>query len=244
MTLLTIVGNVSDELGIAKPTTVYGNTDPQVRQLLAIANRVGDIMHKEGDNAGWSILQRLHEFTTANGTAEYALPSDFGWLIDDTAWDSTNYWEMRGPLTPQQWAVQKYAIIANANFRKRWRIKRTASGNTKTFFIDPTPTSTDDLVLEYVSNGWVVDVSDSNNVTTAFTADNDTILFDEKLFEMGMIWRWGARKGFDVSIDLPDFENELEKAIARDSGGQRLSLNGRNYGGFYTNIQEGNFDSS
>lgn len=213
-----------------------GSSDPQVRQLLRIANRVGDIIYKAHD---WAILQRLHEFTTASGTAEYALPSDFGRFINDTAWDSTNYWEMRGPLTPEQWAVQKYAIIATSNFRKRWRLKRTASGNTATVFIDPTPTSSDDLVYEYVSNGWVIKNSDSS-VTNAWVADADTTMFDEFLFEQGMIWRWGARKGMDVSIDLPDFENELEKAIARDGGAQRLSLNGREFG-FFANMQEGNF---
>lgn len=236
MTLLTIVQHVADEIDIPRPTTVVGNTDPQVRQLLRLANRVGDIMYKAAD---WTILQRLHSFTTVNGTAEYALPSDFGRFIDDTAWDATNYWEMRGPLSAKEWQVRKYGIIGASAFRKRWRLKRAASGNTNVSNIDPTPTSADSLVYEYVSNGWVIKASDST-VTNAWVADGDTTVFDEYLFEHGMIWRWGARKGFDVSIDLPDFENELEKAIARDGGSSRLSLNGIP-DSFLTNLQEGNF---
>lgn len=236
MTLLTICQNVADEIGIPRPTAVIGSSDPQIRQLLRIANRVGDTLYKAHE---WTILQRLHSFNTVASTAEYALPSDFGHFIDNTAWDSTNYWDMRGPLSPQEWAVRKYGIIGASAFRKRWRLKRTASGNTDTFFIDPTPTTADALVYEYLSNGWVIKNSDST-VTNAWVADADTTVFDEYLFEMGMIWRWQSRKGFDVTIDLPDFENELEKAIARDGGSQTLSLNGLP-DSFMVNVQEGNF---
>lgn len=236
MTLLTIAQNACDELGIPRPTTVYGSSDPQLRQLLRIANRVGDLLYKAH---AWTILQRLHSDTTIASTAEYSLPSDFGRFIDDTAWDATNYWEMRGPLTPQDWALRKYGIIGVSAFRKRWRVKRASTGNTRKFAIDPTPTSADDFVFEYVSNGWVIKASDST-VTNAWTADTDTTVFDEYLFEQGIIWRWGSRKGFDITVDLPDFENELEKAIARDGGASKLSLSAQS-DSFGVNMQEGNF---
>lgn len=42
MTLLEIVQQVCDELAINRPTVVVGSTDPQIRQLYALLNRLGN----------------------------------------------------------------------------------------------------------------------------------------------------------------------------------------------------------
>ena len=61
MTLLELVQQVCDELMIQRPQTVAGSTDPQIRQLLALLNRLGVDLSRQ---AQWQRLNREHILTT------------------------------------------------------------------------------------------------------------------------------------------------------------------------------------
>lgn len=61
MTLLKLVQQVCDELMIQRPQTVAGSTDPQIRQLLALLNRLGVDLSRQ---AQWQRLNREHILTT------------------------------------------------------------------------------------------------------------------------------------------------------------------------------------
>ena len=63
-TLLAMIQNACGELGIPKPTQVIGNYDPQVTQLLALANREGKELYNQGfKNDGWEALRKEYTFT-------------------------------------------------------------------------------------------------------------------------------------------------------------------------------------
>lgn len=63
-TLLTLVSDACNELGITAPSSVIGNTDPQIIQLLALANREGRDFYNQGFRKdGWQILRKEHTFT-------------------------------------------------------------------------------------------------------------------------------------------------------------------------------------
>ena len=61
MTLLELVQQVCDELMIQRPQTVAGSTDPQIRQLLALLNRLGVDLSRQPQ---WQRLNREHILTT------------------------------------------------------------------------------------------------------------------------------------------------------------------------------------
>ena len=61
MTLLELVQQVCDDLMIQRPQTVAGSTDPQIRQLLALLNRLGVDLSRQ---AQWQRLNREHILTT------------------------------------------------------------------------------------------------------------------------------------------------------------------------------------
>lgn len=64
LTLLQIVSNACNELGISAPTQVIGNSDTQIVQLLALANREGRELYNAGfGRDGWSILRKQYTFT-------------------------------------------------------------------------------------------------------------------------------------------------------------------------------------
>lgn len=65
LTLLQIIQAVYNELGISNvPTQIFGNSDPQVAQLLALANREGKDFYNRGFRKdGWQILRKQYTFT-------------------------------------------------------------------------------------------------------------------------------------------------------------------------------------
>lgn len=64
LTLLQIITNACNELGITAPSSVVGNTDPQITQLLALANREGRELYNAGfGRDGWQILRKQYTFT-------------------------------------------------------------------------------------------------------------------------------------------------------------------------------------
>lgn len=212
MTILTMIQAAAPEVGLLSPDTVISNQDNNVKRLLACAQREGKMLVTKKP---WMVLQREHTFSTADGTAEYALPSDFSALLSDTAWNRANYDAIRGPLTAQEWQVYKSGNIGGGIVRDRFRIKRTASGNTKTFFIDPTPSAVETVAFEYRSNGWCQ--SSGGTVQTAWAADTDTGILDEDLMVLGIIWRFKRIGGFDYTTELAEYEQEVSRRFSDDA---------------------------
>ncbi len=225
MTLLTVVTSVLDGAGFAAPAAVIGSSDRTAIQALALANRSGKQLAKRGKGiGGWAVLQTEHTFTTTDGTAEYALPSGFDFLIDDTLWDRVNFWKLRGPVSANEWQQIKSGILStSAALRRRVRIKPSASSNVKAIFVDPTPSTTGDtLVFEYVSDLWCQ--SSGGTGQSVWTADDDTGILDEYFLEMDLKWRFAKAKGLEYGEDKREFELELSQALSRDGGAQILNM--------------------
>jgi hypothetical protein len=180
MSLLSLCQNAADNLGVSKPATIIGNTSPAAQRFLQAARREAINLYRRAD---WSALVTEYVFI-ANGGSDYQLPFDFDHMIDDTLWDRTRFWRMRGAMSPQQWQLYKSSIIGRATIERRWRIrvpsgalaggggvglKNSSSGNVITdatvtappmvFSIDPLIGSSDitsEFVFEYVSKHWCV----------------------------------------------------------------------------------------
>ena len=218
MTLLTICQSVADTIPVEKPTVVYGSTNDTARLLVALAQKEGKILAKRHN---WIALGKEHTFDTVNGTADYSLPSGYARLENNTVWDRANYWAMRGPLSPQAWQAYKSSVLGDTvTVRKRYRI-RDVSGTVK-FSIDPTPTSAEALVYEYISDQWCQ--SSGGTAQSAWAADTDTGILDEDLTALGVLWRALKRLGMEYADERVEYEREVEKAIARDGGAPILSV--------------------
>jgi hypothetical protein len=155
------------------------------------------------------------------GQSDYALPTGFSRPIDNTMWDRSRYWQMRGPMSPQQWQLYKSSIIGQASIQRRFRFRQI--NGAMTFSIDPVPTDNGSpLVFEYVSNAWCQ--SETGVAQTQWQADTDTGILSEYLITLGTRWRVLRRLGFSYSEELSEYESELRKAMASDGGAAILSL--------------------
>lgn len=155
------------------------------------------------------------------GQSDYPLPSDFRRLVDNTIWDRSRFWSMRGPMSPQQWQLYKSSVIGKASVQRRYRF-RYVSGS-QVFSIDPVPTDNGSaMVFEYVSNAWCQ--SSGGSPQTSWQADTDTGILDEYLIQLGLKWRLLRRLGMSYAEELSEYEYEASKAMAADGGAAILDL--------------------
>lgn len=234
MSLLTVAQAVAEEVGLAAPSVVVGSSDKTAKQLFRLINRAGRVLAKKN----WAVLQKEHTFSRVSGTAYYDMPSDFERLLDETAWDRSTYWNLRGPLSPKQWQVKKSGLVASATVRSNFRVKPLTRVNK--FYIDPTPTDTDSMVFEYASDQWVKDSANAAG-KSAYALDTDIALISEELIEMEVIWRFLNRKGFAYAEEKREAEIQIDRAFSEDGGAPVLDLGGGSRTTSSMNIPEGNF---
>lgn len=226
MTLLSVIQNAIPNLGVEDTpvlSAVVGNKLPMAQRILQMAKRVGESLALR---ANWTVLNTEHVFT-ANGQTQFTLPADFRSMINDTLWDRSRYWALRGALSPQSWQLYKSSIIGTATIEQRWRIRIPSgqgAGSPTDFTIDPTIGATDNstFVFEYVSKNWCISATGTPQPT--WEADTDTSLIDENLVELGIIWRMLRRLGLSYQEEREEYEREVDKAVARDGGTTTLQM--------------------
>lgn len=276
-TLLTNIQDVCLELGLPVPQAVVSSTDQTTLQLLALMNRVGDMLSTEKD---WQVLYGEYRFQTVYytytgdttlgsttisnlssvaglstdfmvigngvmqdsvvtavgadsatisipatatatgqtftfGQVKYAMPSDFGRMVDKTQYNKSNRWAVIGPKDAQEWQWLKSAYISTGP-RMRFRM----TGNK--FTVWPMPSAAVTLGFEYVTNTWAQ--SSAGVGKTKFTADDDVSLFPDRLMVLGTKLKFYEIKGFDTTTLTADFVRELEKFKAMEAGSDTISL--------------------
>ncbi|MCA3159298.1 MAG: hypothetical protein ING31_06845 [Burkholderiales bacterium] len=230
-TLLELIQQVTGELGLLpSPSVVVGNTDPQVVQLLALANRLGRDISRQYE---WQKLNKEYSFTTVQGQSQYALPVDWLRQIPQTEWDRTSRWPLIGPATTQEWQIYKSAIISQGP-NLRFRIANN--------FVEVDPaTGGLDLSFFYVSKNWID--AGGGVYRYKYQADTDVSMFDDSLMLTGLKVQWKAAKGLDASFDVSEFRAMFDTIKAQDKSAQKLSLGSfpRNILLTEWNIQDGNF---
>ena len=87
MSLLTLVQNASDTIGLARPSAVVSSTDGNVRTLLSLANTEGRELL---ERYSWPATQIEVTHTTLAAELQGVMTTiapGFGYIINDTFWD-------------------------------------------------------------------------------------------------------------------------------------------------------------
>jgi len=162
----------------------------------------------------------------------YPEPTDFDYFIDRTWWDRTNRWELLGPDSPQLDQWHRSGIVTTGPRRHFRQIGApnstalTAVGNN--YRIWPPPgtdvTSPIDIVFEYQSRNPVYTSAGNSTRIFNFTADTNIPVLDDRAVIMGIKWRFWEQKGFDWTMKRTDYDNYVERLIARDGGSKTLNM--------------------
>lgn len=243
---LTLVNNALDELGQSQVTALFGITTDAARLYLRLFNRQGKAL-RDANEKGWVVQQRTYTFPTVASTAEYALPTDYDHLLNDTVWDRTLTAPAFGVLSPAQWQVIKSGGIGAGAYSRRYRIVRSqVSGVDRKFIIDPTPTAVETVAFEYISTDWL-EKSDHSVTYDEIAADTNLVMLDQTLMELGFMWRWRRSRGMEFMSLLAEYNELLDYKIANDKTALDIDLAQSGSGAVpllgYQNIPETGFGS-
>jgi hypothetical protein len=212
MTLLTVVRNSCDRIGIQRPSTAFSSTDQQILQIVGLAQQEGKELAARHN---WQVITKEKTFTSvAAETQTSAVPSDFDRFVNDTFFNRTEKRKLEGPLNPQQWQFHKSVVATTLveAFRQR--------GDD--ILITPTPTAGQTMAYEYVSKNWC---ETSGAVEqAAWAADTDVGILSEELMTLGVIWRWQKAKGLDYAESFRTYEMQVAQAMSRDGGKPTLNM--------------------
>ena len=219
MSLLTMIKKVCPVINESVPSTVIGTTNRALLTLIELAQEEGEDLAQAHD---WQRLTKEKTFSSAatesQGAVTTVIGSDFDHIKNDTVWNRTRNRRI-WPINDMQWqALQSNEISGPDEF---FRIRENL------FIVYPTMTASQTVALEYVSKNWCE--SSGGAGQAAWAADADVGRLDEKIMQMGIVWRWKRRFGKpDWETDREIYEKRKANAIARDGAPQRLNLSGPN----------------
>lgn len=218
MSLLSLIQAVCNTpgVGIAEPSTVVNSGDVSIDELLELANQEGQELSRQHD---WAVLLKEQTFSTSAAAAQTgAIPSDFDRFINDSIYNRTTDRKLIGPISPQQWqAIQANGTVSTVI--QSFRIRGTD------FLITPTPSAGQTIAFEYVSKNWCE--SSGGTDQSAWAADTDVGLLDERLMKLGIVYRWRKKRGFSWQDAFEEYTTEWMKAAGRSGGAPTLMLNSR-----------------
>lgn len=198
-------------IGIPAPSSVIGNTDPQVAELLACAQDEGFDLMRGGT---WQVLMTVQQFSavaTAVSGTNYAIqtgavPTNYDRFVQETFWNRTRKRPLYGPVTPQEWEN----LVA-------W----TSSPVVDTFrfvgsniWIIPAPVSGDNMAYEFISKNWCQNAS--GTAQPQWEADTDTGILDENIMKLGVVWRFKQKKGLPFMADYDKWDARARQALVQD----------------------------
>lgn len=215
MSLLSVVTSFCERTNLPVPTTVLGSTQPQVVQIRALLEELGNDLAVRGD---WEALTFETSFTTVATESQGAIatlcPNGFRHIKNETIWDRTNRLPIFGPITPRDWQANKALVQTGPRYQYRIR-----GGNV---IVYPTVTAGYSWFFEYVTQNWI-----TNSIGTVykqyFTADTDLLLLPETLALQGLRWAWKKEKGRDYAEDMRTYEAQVVDALGHS--GSKATIN-------------------
>jgi len=219
-TVLWVVQQAMVEMGLPKPAEVVTSQDATVQQMLALLNRAGTDMVI---GFPWEQLIKEWIITTEDGVAEYDMPSDWSYFIDQTQWDRTNHWPLLGPKTAQEWQWLKGGLLSSGP-RLRYRVVSAK------FEIWPVPSPSagvftpGTLAMEYVADTWLKDVNQANTYYASVQSDTDILLLDPWVMTAYLKLKYWEAKGLNTAAYMKDFLGTWEAKIGKNKGAPMLTL--------------------
>lgn len=213
LTLLSLSQDAADQLGIARPSTVYGNAAVEVRKLLRYANQAGRHLCK----LDWQELRTEQTFTSvATETQTSMVPTDLDHFVDETFWNRTQSRPLYGPKSPQEWQTIKGAVTS--------AVVNTFTYRGTDILVNPVPTAGETFAFEYISTKFCQ--SSGGTAQAAWAADTDTARISEELFTLEIVWRYKHGEGLPYQDDFNICEEFKKKLVGQDSPHRTISMTG------------------
>ncbi len=210
MDVKAILNSVLSQSGFLEKTAFFASTDPDDKQMAAIANRVGYEILNYFD---WPELRVTGAITTVAGTTLYDLPTDFQSLVPNSAWEDDGSRPVEWPTPNNEWFMYKFSTWSTGGTA---RIKMY--GDQIEVLND---TDGDDFSYEYITNAYA-ETSGSDRIT-AFSADSDTFRLDDQLLVLGIQAHWQQAKQMPAYTEhFGNYQRKMTEAIGRANTGRTI----------------------
>ena len=198
MTILTAIDEVCDVVSLDRFGSVYGTNNSAAQTMLELALLAGQEIAERFD---WKALERT---VTAAGSP-HVFPPDYARLIDGGAVMTATGEFVRPVKNPSQWSVVKQVPSSQPYFY----LSKTD--------ISFSPASAGlGAMVTYISKNWII--GNTGTEKTTWSADDDAVVFPERLLVLNVIWRWKRQKGLAYDDPLAEFEAALAAATSEDRG--------------------------
>jgi hypothetical protein len=209
MTLLSVVQDVCEVVGVLQPTSVFTNitNNRTMQEMLALANEMAQrITYDCGHD--WTRLRAIQVFTGDGVKTSFALPANYKrMLLTANVWRSTSTLQpMRFIPDTDEWINRRSQAWYSA-----WGEWTMLGGQMQ---IAPVMGAGVTATFAYLDRNCVT--LTSSGTASAFAADTDTFVLDERLLKLGMIWQWKANKGSPYQEDLGSYGDALAIAMGHD----------------------------
>jgi hypothetical protein len=224
-----IINGAAVELGLAEVADPYTSTDPNFVILRRLLTSLGQKLWRERN---WAHLTREHSFETLADQQNYALPPDFGRMIDQTGWNSTSGQPLGGPMNAQEWQTQANALAGSTLFRISFRPWKGQ------IYLAGTIPAGEVIKFEYMSKWWVQPEDEDTATTDKPTSATDILWFHAMLLILGLKLSWQQAKGRDTTAAQLEFDRMLQQSMGDDAPGPIIRIGGGSSGILGPNIPD------
>lgn len=218
-TLLSVVSDFCARSGYSIPQAIVSISDPAAIQYKSLLEAVGKeittrwLMQAQKRTATWTVTAATED----QGSLYERTGDDFESIRKDTIYNLTLRRPVFGPISDEDYQI--YRAVVNLGPFQRLRIAADRIS------ILPAPAVGQQISFIWRSKNWIRRQS-NGTLTDRFSADQDTILFDDELMILGLKAFFKREKGLSYAEDLRAFEAMAADKTSRDGVKPTLSLSG------------------
>jgi len=229
-----IINTALQELGMGVVNIDAAALDATGWQMIGLLNSLGSEVLRAND---WQHLEQVMTFVGDGVNDTFDLPTNFGRQVNQTEWSVSQNRPMQGPVSPQQWAWNKYGIVSAGMFFQ-YRILRGQ------YHVFPMPGLGQEFALYYITENWVVLNGNIFDGSATVVNSDDVILLDSRLMVAGLKLKFWTAKGLDTTALKSEFEYLLASEKAQSTGAPVISLTGSTVEPLigWNNITDGNWN--
>jgi len=219
MPLLDMCRRVLAETGFPSPSSIASSSDGTAQQIFAIANTELRALSEEHN---WPHLSTEHQFNTVIGQGVYPLPADMRVLEQQSLYDATEYYHLKGSVNIHEWNLRRYGMLGNlsqTNYRVEYPL------GVPVLDLAPRPTSVRAFVLLYQTKEYARTTLGASS--PMYVSDTDVSKIPETYVEMGVKWRFRRAKGLDFSAELAEYNATIKTQFSKYSAQAEIPIGGR-----------------
>lgn len=208
-TATNVINAAAIECGLTPVPTAdpFASSDPNMQRICYLMQTAGiDLLRMYQ----WQHLITTFSMTTQLGdTGTYPLPTGFDSMIDQTGWQKSYFWPLRGPYSAQLW--QRVVNYPTTGIYIAFRIQ----DDQLWLWPQPPPVGVS-ITFMYKNRAWVSQ-SGTGNGCDQLTTGADTINFDRQIAISYLKLRFKKAIGHDTTEAEKDFKMVYDAATSSET---------------------------